>query len=99
MKPLMKPVLHFAVLAFAGVALPCINAAAADFEVGQKDNAFSTRKLAVKSGDSVSFRNLDPNFHNVFSLSEGQSFDLGSYPQGQSKKVTFTKPGTVEIEC
>jgi plastocyanin len=28
-----------------------------------------------------------------------QSFDLGSFPQGQSRKATFTKPGTVEVEC
>jgi plastocyanin len=35
----------------------------------------------------------------VFSLSDPKTFDLGSYPQGQSKAVTFDKPGTVEIEC
>ena len=28
-----------------------------------------------------------------------KTFDLGSYPQGQSKKVVFDKPGTVEVEC
>jgi plastocyanin len=26
-------------------------------------------------------------------------FDLGSYPQGQSKSVTFDKAGKVEVEC
>ena len=36
---------------------------------------------------------------NIFSLSDTKTFDLGSYPQGQSKKVVFDKPGTVEIEC
>ena len=50
-------------------------------------------------GDSINFRNEDPYFHNVFSLSDAKTFDLGSYPQGQSKKVTFDKPGTVEVEC
>jgi plastocyanin len=32
-------------------------------------------------------------------LSDAKLFDLGSYPQGQSKPVTFDKPGTVEVEC
>ena len=67
--------------------------------VGQKGRAFTTPALKVKVGDSVSFRNDDPFFHNVFSLSDAQSFDLGSYPQGQSRKATFTKPGKVDVEC
>ena len=48
---------------------------------------------------AVSFKNEDPFFHNVFSLSDAKTFDLGSYPKGQSKSVTFDKPGTVEVEC
>jgi plastocyanin len=67
--------------------------------VSQKNKSFSTGTLKVKAGDSVSFRNDDPFFHNVFSLSDAQSFDLGSYPQGQSRKATFTKPGKVDVEC
>jgi plastocyanin len=35
----------------------------------------------------------------VFSLSDPKTFDLGSYAQGQAKKVVFDKPGTVEVEC
>ena len=67
--------------------------------VEQKDKQFSVKHLKVKTGDSVSFRNADPFFHNVFSLSDTKTFDLGSYPQGQAKSVKFDKPGTVEIEC
>jgi plastocyanin len=26
-------------------------------------------------------------------------FDLGSFPQGQSRPVTFDKAGKVEVEC
>ena len=79
-----------------------LNAAFAQAEehvVGQKNKAFSVRTLKVKVGDSVSFRNDDPFFHNIFSLSDVQIFDLGSYPQGQAKKVTFLKAGKVEVEC
>ena len=72
---------------------------AADQVVVQKNNEFSVQKLKLKRGDSVEFRNDDPHFHNVFSLSEAKSFDLGSYPQGQSRKVTFDKEGTVDVEC
>jgi len=55
--------------------------------------------LKIKVGDMVEFRNEDPYFHNVFSLSDVKLFDLGSYPQGKSKSVKFDKPGKVEIEC
>jgi plastocyanin len=72
---------------------------ALDQVIDQKDKQFSKKALKIKVGDSVEFRNSDPFAHNIFSLSDTKSFDLGSYPQGQSKKVTFDKPGTVEVEC
>jgi plastocyanin len=55
--------------------------------------------LKIKAGDTVNFVNQDPFFHNVFSLSDAKTFDLGSYPQGQGRKMTFDEPGVVEIEC
>jgi plastocyanin len=72
---------------------------AAEFTAAQKDKSFKPNNLKIKVGDSVDFRNDDSFFHNVFSLSDTKSFDLGSYPQGQSRKITFDKPGLVEIEC
>ncbi len=75
------------------------NAHAAEIEVTQKDKKFSQTKVTVKVGDSVKFRNDDPFAHNVFSLSPSKTFDLGSYPKGQAKVVTFEKAGNVEIEC
>lgn len=72
---------------------------AADVLVDQKDKQFSKKSLKIKVGDSVEFHNADPFAHNIFSLSDAKSFDLGSYGQGQSKKVTFDKPGKVEVEC
>ena len=82
-----------------GVILWALAAYAEDFTVSQKNKAFSAKNMKVKVGDSVNFRNDDPFFHNVFSLSDTQSFDLGSFPQGQAKKVTFKKEGKVEVEC
>ena len=48
---------------------------------------------------AVSLKNENPFFHNIFSLSDVKTFDLKSYPKGQSKSVTFDKPGTVEVKC
>lgn len=72
---------------------------AKDFEVAQKDKKFSQKALTVSVGDAINFKNEDPFVHNIFSLSDTKTFDLGSYTQGQAKKVSFDKPGTVEIEC
>ncbi len=80
-------------------ALAASRADAAEVVVSQKGKAFSTKKLKVKVGDSVKFLNEDPFSHNVFSLSATKSFDLGSYPQGGAKSVTFDKAGTVDVEC
>lgn len=64
----------------------------------EKDGA-KVEKLSVKVGDTIHFRNMDPWFHNVFSLSDIKTFDLGSYPQGEQKPVVFDKAGMVEVEC
>lgn len=69
------------------------------YEVGQKDKKFTQDELSIKVGDTVKFTNNDPFFHNVFSLSDAEMFDLGSYPQGESRDVKFTTPGEVEVEC
>lgn len=87
------------IVAFAGLAGIALNVCAKEVEVAQKDKKFSQKAITVKIGDTVSFKNEDSFSHNVFSLSDAKTFDLGSYPQGQAKKITFDKPGTVEVEC
>ncbi len=82
-----------AALLLAGTAM------AAEYEVGQKNKAFTVKELTVKVGDTVHFTNQDDFFHNVFSLSDLKTFDLGSYPKGEFKSVTFDKAGKVEVEC
>lgn len=72
---------------------------AAEHSVEQKNKAFAVKTIAAKVGDTVNFKNTDPFNHNIFSLSDIKSFDLGSYPQGQSRSVVMDKPGTVEVEC
>jgi len=80
-------------------ALVALPAAAADHVVAQKDKAFTVKTLSIKAGDKVEFRNDDTFSHNIFSLTDAMPFDLGTYGTGQSKTVTFGKPGKFEIEC
>lgn len=80
-------------------ALLAAPALAEEHTVSQKNRAFLPKKLVVKQGDSVRFVNDDPFSHNVFSLSDTKSFDLGSYGQGLAKSVVMDKPGIVEVEC
>lgn len=74
-------------------------ACAEEHVVSQKNKSFSTKKLKVKVGDSIKFVNEDSFAHNVFSLSATKSFDTGSFGNGQSRSVSFDKPGAVEVEC
>jgi plastocyanin len=67
--------------------------------LAQKNQAFSERVLSCVVGTTVDFPNQDPIFHNVFSVSPVKRFDLGKYPRGHSKKVTFNKTGLVQVFC
>ena len=86
-------------IAIAALSLLFAQAQAGEHVVNQKGKTFSARKLTVQQGDSVRFVNDDPFAHNIFSLSDTKSFDLGSYGQGQSKAVVMDKAGTVDVEC
>jgi plastocyanin len=65
----------------------------------QLNRRFSPDLVVVPVGGSVSFPNMDPIFHNVFSLSKAKDFDLGSYDKGDSRNVVFSKPGVVYVYC
>jgi plastocyanin len=65
----------------------------------QKSRRFVPETVVVAAGGLVSFPNLDPIFHNVFSLSKTKSFDLGNYPKGSTRTVTFKTPGIVYVGC
>lgn len=65
----------------------------------QKNRVFLPDLVTIPAGSTVSFPNSDPVFHNVFSLSRIKSFDLGNYAKGQTRTVTFSKPGVVMVNC
>lgn len=88
---------HTLIFLMALFTLP--QALSAEHVVEQKQKKFTVPQLDVKVGDSVQFKNSDEINHNVFSLSDSKTFDLGSYPKGQARSVVFDKPGEVEVEC
>jgi len=65
----------------------------------QKSKRFAPHVLVVQSGTAVEFPNLDPFFHNVFSLFNGKRFDLGLYESGSTRTVKFDRPGVAYIFC
>ncbi len=67
--------------------------------VDQRDKMFTPHVSVVTRGTTVRFPNDDSVFHNVFAYFQAKKFDLGMYPRGTTKKVTFDKTGLVIILC
>lgn len=65
----------------------------------QKNATFSPGFLAIVQGQSVEMHNDDAIYHNVFSFSKPNDFDLGTYPAGKSRTVTFKHAGVVRTYC
>jgi plastocyanin len=65
----------------------------------QRNLMFSPTVLVVAVGTVVEFPNNDRIVHNVFSFRDGKVFDLGFYPVGAVKRVTFDRPGLSRIFC
>jgi plastocyanin len=69
------------------------------FTLTQKDKTFRPHILAVQTGSTVEFPNEDTIFHNVFSLSGPQPFDLGLYRAGASRSKAFAQAGEYRVFC
>ena len=65
----------------------------------QSSKQFQPKLLIVEKSATVDFPNLDPIYHNVFSVSGGNRFDLGLYRSGSSKSKTFEEAGLVRVYC
>jgi len=89
----------FPVMLTALVVSFSMPALAGDHPVSQVNKTFSMPVVKAKVGDTVTFKNDDTFAHNVFSLSEVQNFDLGSYKKGETRQLKLTTPGTIEVEC
>ena len=67
--------------------------------VKQVKKTFIPELIVATAGGTVSFPNGDPFLHNVFSQTSERVFDMGSYPQGQTRTRRFPKPGVIDIFC
>jgi plastocyanin len=83
----------------AGEAPPMPAKPQTSYVLVQKDRQFSPHLLIVPTGSSVEFPNLDPFFHNVFSLFNGKRFDLGLYEANSHRSVRFDREGVSYIFC
>jgi plastocyanin len=68
-------------------------------EMKQASKRFQPRVVAVPRNSTVEFPNADPIYHNVFSVSGANRFDLGLYRSGASKPKTFEEAGLVRVYC
>lgn len=68
--------------------------------IDQKNKAFAPGWAVIRRGTTVSFPNHDNIYHNVFSHSPGNSFDLGLYNSAEKAKThSFQSAGSVDIYC
>ena len=68
-------------------------------KVVQKDATFEPHVLPVVVGTTVLWPNEDEIFHNVFSMTETQDFNLGFYKKEKVPPVRFDKLGRVDVFC
>ena len=67
--------------------------------VGERDDRFVPRVLAVPAGASVEFANRDRLYHSAFSVSGAKRFDLGKAPPGQRDTLEFGRAGVINLHC
>ncbi len=69
-------------------------------KVAQHRAEFFPHVLPVLAGTTVEWPNNDDIYHNVFSVSDAKQFDLDLYKGNPpEKRVTFDKPGKVDVFC
>lgn len=65
----------------------------------QKNRAFVPHVLAVQTGTSVRFPNLDDVQHHVYSFSPAKPFQLPLYKGNPPTPVVFERHGVVTLGC
>jgi plastocyanin len=73
--------------------------AAARGAMKSEQKRFVPRVVVVRRSGTVQFPNEDPIYHNVFSVSGANRFDLGLYRSGASKEKKFEEAGLVRVYC
>jgi plastocyanin len=68
-------------------------------KVVQVAASFSPSFQVVTVGQRVDMPNADVIYHNVFSYSHPNEFDLGIYASGESRSIRFEHAGVVKVYC
>ena len=69
------------------------------YVVAQQNLQFRPFLTVVPVGADVSFPNLDPTKHHVYSFSTAKRFELKLFAKDQSRTVHFDRPGVVALGC
>ena len=69
------------------------------YVVSQQNLQFHPFLTIIPVGADVSFPNLDPTKHHVYSFSPAKRFELKLFAKDQSRTVHFDKPGVVALGC
>jgi plastocyanin len=67
--------------------------------VDQKDETFLPYVTALRTGDSVIFRNSDTTRHHVYSFSDIEKFEYVLSPGESSPALTVKNPGNAAVGC
>lgn len=72
--------------------------------IDQKGLDFRPHVLVVPVSTAVAFHNSDTVLHNIFAPDlgpdpAGETFDLGTWPAGESKSHRFMRPGVTTLLC
>jgi plastocyanin len=69
-------------------------------KIDQRNLVFTPRVLPVVVGTTVDFLNSDAVLHNVFTPDAcADKFNLGTWPQGETKSYTFKKECAAVLLC
>ena len=71
----------------------------ANATVVMKAKNFTPHVVVVPVGGTVEFPNEDPIFHNAFSVSGENRFDMELYKRPKVGSFTFQHPGVVKVYC
>jgi plastocyanin len=64
-----------------------------------KDFLYAPETVTVKKGARVDFENLDTAPHTATIAEGAMKFDSGTIEKGETKSVSFAKPGTYAYLC
>jgi plastocyanin len=67
--------------------------------ITQRQRTILPHTVVAQVGQVVEFPNEDDVYHNLFSLSSGNRFNLGRYAPGVTETNVFKNPGVVHLFC